>query len=215
MFVLVSLAALGFLVIIALQVFSFASNTVSELVPEVTARNGPVTAKWAWNNGANKPQIQLGDETIVEISGWQSYITVNDGEPVALWDHYMGVNAIGGWMYATYSRPNEYLLEQQIVLRDDNTATIQYFFTPYQPVNSVELRLGHFKWWWNDASADGSVFEGSNNSLWTRITFGSFFRSVDMDDSRGRVNLFDAYYRATNVRERTLIAAEAIEFGKP
>ena len=212
--ILVSLAVLAFIVIIALQAMTFSRDPVSNALPEVRARNGDASAQWVWNSGANKPLIRLGDDTVVEISGWASDIKVDNGDPVLLWHHYMGANAIGDSLYSTYSRPEEYLLEQQIVLLDGNRATIEYFVVPFRPIKTLELRLGHYKRWWNEIKVNGNTFEGTSDNSWVRITFGSNFRAIEIDRAASRSNSFDAYFMATDIRERTLIAGETIEFGK-
>jgi len=212
---LVFLGTMALLMIIGIQAWSFSRNPISGAVPELHVQDGPTWVWWRWNSGTGKPRIEWQKEPIIEISGWSSDIQIGDEEPVALWDHYMGANASGDTLYASYSRVGKYILEQTAVMENETRVRVQINITPTNSLDRVRLRLGHYRWYWSDATTIGQTVFVTSQNFWVRIGLGPHLERVEINRSERGVNFFDVYYEVTNVQGRTLIVDEVIEFGKP
>ena len=216
---LILLATMALVLIIGIQAWSFSRNPISGSIPALHVKNGATWVWWRWNSGAGKPGIEWQKEQIVEVSGWASDIQIDDQEPVTLWDHYMGANAAGNTLYASYNRPEYYILEQTVVVEDETRVRVRISITPYITLDRVRLRLGHHKWYWSDATTIGQTFFATSQNTWVRVRFGEHLERVEINrveinrEEKG-ANFFDAYYEVSNVQSRMLIVDEVIEFGK-
>ena len=82
----------------------------------------------------------------------------------------MGANAAGNTLYASYNRPEYYILEQTVVVEDETRVRVRISITPYITLDRVRLRLGHHKWYWSDATTIWQTFFATSQNSWVRVS---------------------------------------------
>jgi hypothetical protein len=211
-----------------------------EVPQEAHLDGGTLTALYTLNAGQNKPLLtnRYGDP-IIEYSASSSFVAV-DGVSADLWSHsfnlefdrprdhaFMGLSS-GSLITANpqNGKVRRYQIEQVLSIQGDS-ATVEYYLIPNQPVHDVRLTIGHYAWYFHDLQQDGGGVRFTRNDL-TRDMEESHNRASRVSDvmlqlklppldTRVLTNAFGPYavetvYLIANpkVYERTLVASERL-----
>jgi len=121
-------------------------------------------------------------------------------------------------------RVRRYQIEQVLVLHGDS-AVIEYYVIPNQPVHNVRLTIGHYGWYFHDLQQRPGVVRFTRNDLTrdmeesrnqpSRTTDATLVLMRSPAETRVLTNSFGPYaiettYASANpkVYERTLVASE-------
>ena len=228
---------MGLLIVLSLKTLhNLSTISATEAPQELRLDGAALTALYTLNAGMNKPAIlnHRGD-ALVEFSGWDSSVTV-DGVSADLWSHAFNIEldrarnrAFLTWSSVPLRQDDpgqghhrRYQIEQVVTLLGPR-AVVEYYIIPNEPVRTVDLTVGAYKWYLRDLRRQGGVFSFLSADLTrqdaerrlkpgrlTRVTVRSLVPAVAV---RPLVNQFGAYaldfsYEVANPRtyERTLVA---------
>jgi hypothetical protein len=158
-----------------------------EVPQEARLDGGTLTALYTLNAGQNKPLLtnRYGDP-IIEYSA-SSFIAV-DGVSADLWSHsfnlefdrprdhaFMGLSS-GSLVTANpqNGKVRRYQIEQVLSIQGDS-AIVEYYLIPNQPVHDVRLTIGHYGWYFHNLQQRRGAIRFTRNDL-TR----------DMEESRNQ-----------------------------
>ncbi|RLJ07255.1 MAG: hypothetical protein DRP12_02580 [Candidatus Aenigmatarchaeota archaeon] len=168
--------------------------------------SSPFELVWGLNRQADKPLILKEGKPVLEYSG--SYSTLN-GKP--LWMHVFNVKAEGDRIFASFLEAGSYMVEQEVEVKEKEVI-VRFYITPLHPLDSVELKLEHYKWFWKSVEQVGNKIvaeaEDGITELLLDIPPSGFRKNCNEEGC----NFFDTIYTAENVTLRTLIAQEHVSF---
>ena len=229
---------MGLLIILSLRTLhNLSTISATEAPQELRLDGGALTALYTLNAGMNKPAILNGrGDALVEFSGWDSFVSV-DGVSADLWSHAFNIEldrardrAFLTWSSVPLRQDDpgqeghhrRYQLEQVVTLLGPRTV-VEYYIIPNEPVRTVDLTVGAYKWYLRDLRHEGDTFSFLSADLTrqdaerrlqpgrlTQVTVRSLVPAVGV---RPLVNQFGAYaldfsYEVAQPRtyERTLVA---------
>lgn len=155
---LIIIVALVVLLLMVVQISVEQQQTVEERFQnDLVVQDGPTSAQVDLTSGANKPVVYHRGIQAVEVSGWESELTVN-GDTRSLWRHRFGFSRNPDTNTIVYTRSNSrYELDQRITVTR-GTVLVEYYITPEPDtaIQTVTLDLAYYRNHFDAVSAGDS-----------------------------------------------------------
>lgn len=220
-YIIIIVALIGMISVVATSTIETRQTVEEKHQHEISASTGQTEATFTLNSGANKPVITYDDETVLEVSGWSSTVTVDD-RTRELWSHTFDYSKHGeeGDLYYTRGRDN-YEIRQYTTV-DHKSVTTEYYIVPDQgaDIDDVTLSLAHYRWHYDNVTVSNETvsFEYSSNGQEYEgtVEIDGEYDDVYVNPSEEGYNYFTTDYSIEDPEpnERTLIARETITFNE-
>lgn len=171
------------------------------------------------NSGANKPLFTYYGDRAVEVSGWESEVSV-DGSSKSLWRHAFGQSRQDGTVYWNGADP-EYELRQTSV--SDDGASLRYVLRPESgsEISPVTVNIAHYRWYVDevDVGAETVVYEYTDEGVECSSSVeivGDHVNVAVHEDEDGRGNYFTVSASASSLEPNceSVILVERITFDR-
>jgi hypothetical protein len=169
--ILIAIGLTALILLSARTLHNLSVISATDAPQELRLEGSELTALYTLNSGMNKPAIlNARGDALVEFSGWDSYVTV-DGVTTDLWSHAFNIEldrardrAFMTWSsvpvrrdQSSPERLRKYQIQQVLILRG-NQADVEYYVIPNEPVHTVTLTIGVYKWYMRDFQRVGNMF---------------------------------------------------------
>lgn len=153
---LIVIAALVVLLLMVAQISVEQQQPVEERFQnDLVVQDGPTRAQVDLTSGANKPMVSHRGVQAVEVSGWESDLTVN-GDTRSLWRHRFGFSRNPESNTIVYTRStSRYELAQHITVTR-GTVLVEYYITPEPDtaIQTVTVDLAFYRDHFDAVAAD-------------------------------------------------------------